>query len=82
MICRAANLCGFDTNLSYDETLDIISAFDDYITVSEWAKPSLAFCFEKNILPSSDIEINPSVPATRAQTAAMTYNLLKISDLL
>ena len=82
MICRAANLCGFDTNLSPTETLDIISAFDDYITVSEWAKPSLAFCFEKNILPSSDIEIKASAPATRAQTAAMTYNLLKISDLL
>lgn len=82
MIARGAALCGFESTYSEDSARDILAAFDDYITVSDWAKNSLAFCYEKNILPISDIEINPQTNATRAQIAVMTYNLLNFANLL
>lgn len=77
---RCASLCGCDiTNENINYTL---SAFDDYKSVSDWAKSSVAFCLKKNIINSELFEINPKENIKRDEIAYMLYTLLDISNLL
>lgn len=82
MIRRAANLCGLFGQYNEDSVRDALSAFSDYKSVSPWAEESLAFCFDKKIMPDDEEFIRPSEPATRAEIAVMVYNLLDKSNLL
>lgn len=82
MVARAALLCGMKSEYSEDEQRDILAAFADYTTISEWAKKSLAFCYDAGILPGTDMEIEPKKKVTRAEIAEMLYNLLDKAKLL
>lgn len=82
MVRRAAKLCGM--NDSYDDSAvrDILAGFSDYIQASDWAKESLAFCYDKKILSDSELEIHPKQPVTRAEIAEMLYQMLDAARLL
>lgn len=82
MVARAAKLCGMETSLSADASRDILAAFSDYVTVSDWATASLAFCYQENILDSSAMEIQPKTAVTRAEVAQMLYTMLGKAKLL
>ncbi len=82
MIQRAAVLCGLKTEFDEDKTRDILAEFVDYVTISDWAKSSMAFCFNEGILDRSVIEIKPKTEITRAEVAQMVYNVLKEAELI
>jgi hypothetical protein len=82
MVAKAAALCGINTDYEDFAARNILAGFTDYIKASGWARSSLAFCYDKNILDSSGIEIQPKKSVTRAEVAVMLYNLLNIADLL
>ncbi len=82
MVKRAAILCGMDTELTENGVQNVLAAFPDYTTASDWAKPSLAFCYANGILDDSVLNIQPFSPATRGEIAQMLYNLLHKSELL
>ena len=77
MVCRAAKLCGIENKLDDIASRNILAEFTDYITVSEWAKSSVAFCYEYGISDRSEMEISPSEAVKRCRIADMLYNLLK-----
>ena len=82
MIQRTAKLCGLNTVYTNDLTRDILSAYTDYTTVSDWAKQSLAFCYDNKILPDTDMEINPFKNVTREEIAYMLFNMLSAVQLI
>lgn len=82
MICRAAKLCGCRTEYTDDDVRDILSVFVDYKEVSDWAKNGLAFCCDKQLLPTDEICINPQHFATRAEISSILYNLMEYAELL
>ncbi len=82
MVARAAKLCGMDTAIDDGAVRDILAQFEDYVTASAWARPSLAFCYASDILSQSDLEIRPLLPITRAEVAQMIFNLLGKANLL
>lgn len=82
MIARAASLCGMDTGDQGFEKRDILAEFLDYVTVSEWAQDSLAFCYGEGILSKDVLEIKPKEAVTRAEIAHMLYNMLTLAELL
>ena len=77
MICRAAKLCGMENNFGDVAVRNILAEFTDYMTVSSWAKPSVAFCFERGISDRSEVEIKPFEAVKRCEIADMIYNLLR-----
>lgn len=77
VLCRAAELCGMETGLGDVAIRNILAEFTDYMTVSEWAKQSVAFCYESGISDRSKIEIRPLDAVKRCEIADMLYNLLK-----
>ena len=82
MIQRTAKLCGLNTVYTNDLTRDILSAYTDYTTVSDWAKQSLAFCYDSKILPDTDMEINPLKNVTREEIAYILFNMLSAAQLI
>lgn len=56
---------------------NILSQFEDYLDCEEWAMPSLATLYEKNILSQDDMCIEPKKDITRAEIADIIYNLIK-----
>lgn len=82
MVARSAKLCGMDTTLSEGEQRDILAPFADYMTVSSWARESMAFCYSEGILDDSDLNVNPTRPILRCEIAQMLYNLLDSAKLL
>ena len=82
MVARSAKLCGMDTALSEGEQRDILAPFADYMTVSSWARESMAFCYGAGILDGSDLNVNPTRPILRCEIAQMLYNLLGSAKLL
>ena len=79
-----AALCGMDTALNADGVRMFISEFTDYMTVSKWARESMAFCFKAGILVSDEFEedILPGQAITRGEVALMVYRLLLKAALL
>lgn len=77
MIERAAKLCGMENNLDEVAVRNILSEFTDYMSVSDWAKSSVAFCIENRISDGSVIEIKPRDAAKRYCIAQMLYNMLR-----
>ncbi len=82
MISRAAQLCGLDTEMSAAATRDMLAQFGDYTSSSDWARPALAFCYQKNILSQDDLEIRPHDPVKRSEVSSMLYQLLRQGQLL
>lgn len=82
MTARAAKLCGMNVELSETEIRDILSEFTDYMSLSDWAKASMALCFKEKILSDEDIEINPGKNVVRSEVAVMFYNMLERAKLI
>ncbi|MBO4898234.1 MAG: S-layer homology domain-containing protein [Clostridia bacterium] len=82
MLCRAAALCGLDTDMSMYNTLDYLSEFPDYTDISDWAQNDMAFCCREKILDTSVVYINPREAVTRAEIAEMVYKMLGKANLL
>ena len=82
MVARAARLCGMDTGLEGYEILNTLAPFGDYVTVGQWARESMAFCYRENILNQDDLNIEPARPILRCEIAQMVYNLLGTAKLL
>ena len=82
MVARAAKLCGMDTSLETYEILNALAQFGDYVTVDDWAKESMAFCYSEDILDQSDLDIEPKRAILRCEIAQMLYNMLGSAKLL
>lgn len=82
MVARAAKLCGLDTALGAGAVRDMLAQFTDYITASDWARPSLAFCYQEDILPREDLDIRPGAAIKRCEVAGMLFRLLDALRLL
>lgn len=82
MVARAAKLCGMDTAMDSGAVRDALAQFGDYVTTSEWARESLAFCYNENILDQSELNIQPHVTINRGEIAQMVFNLLGSANLL
>lgn len=82
MTARAAKLCGMKTSYDTASIRDILAQFGDYVTSSSWARESLAFCYDKNVLDNTDLNIRPQQAVLRCEVAQMLYNLLGSANLL
>ena len=82
MVARAAKLCGMDTELETYEILNVLAQFGDYVTIGEWARESMAFCYGEDILDQSDLNAEPNRAILRCEIAQMLYNLLDSAKLL
>ena len=82
MVTRAAKLAGVDTELNILTAKNILAEFTDYNDVSVWAFSALGFCYSKNILDRSPIEIKPKENVKRGEVAYMIYNMLKGAKLV
>lgn len=82
MVARAAKLCGMDTELETYEILNVLAQFGDYMSIGEWARESMAFCYGEDILDQRDLEIEPKRAILRCEIAQMLYNMLGSAKLL
>ena len=82
MVARAAKLCGMDTKLETYEIRNVLAQFGDYVTVADWAKESVAFCYSEDILDQSDLDVKPTRNILRCEIAQMLYNLLQKANLI
>lgn len=82
MVMRASKLAGMNTELNTGAVRDSLAGFGDYVTVSEWAMPGMAFVYNENILDSSEMKINPKKAITRSEIAQMLFNMLGKANLL
>ena len=82
MVARAAKLCGMDTELETYEILNVLAQFGDYMSIGEWARESMAFCYGEDILDQSDLNAEPNRAILRCEIAQMLYNLLGSANLL
>ena len=82
MVSRAAKLCGVDTELDSAAVRNVLAQFSDYISVSDWARPGLAFCYREGILDHSALTIQPKAAVKRCEMARMLFNLLGTAQLL
>ena len=82
MVARAAKLCGMDTEMDAAEIRDMLAQFGDYVTVTEWAKQGLAFCYDADILSQAELDIHPNADILRCEIAQMLYNMLSSAKLI
>jgi len=82
MVARAAGLCGMDTDIDAAATRDMLAQFGDYVTVESWARTSVAFCYQENILDQGDLNIEPTREILRCEIAEMLFNLLTSANLI
>ena len=82
MVARAAALCGLDTQREGAEVRDTLAPFLDYTPSAAWARPALAFCYDRGILDDSDMDIRPTQAIRRGEVAQMLYALLERANLL
>lgn len=82
MVARAAKYCGMDTERNEYAIQNTLTLFGDYPSVSGWARESVAFCYDRNILDQSDWNIEPVRNITRSEVAEMLYHLLEQAELL
>ncbi len=81
MVARAAKLCGMDTDLDTTAVRDTLAGFMDYVSVSDFAQSSMAFCYDQGILDDSAMDILPKQAITRGEVSQMLYNLLDVANL-
>lgn len=82
MVARAAKLCGMNTDMYSGAVRDVLAQFGDYAKTAEWARPSLAFCYQVNILEQSELDIRPNANILRSEVAQMLFNMLGLANLL
>ena len=82
MVARAAGLCGLDTALDAAAVRSLLASFSDYVTTAAWARESLAFCYQENILDPSDLAIRPAEAIRRCEVARMLFRMLDRAELL
>ncbi len=82
MTARAAKLCGMNTEIDNGVIRDVLAQFTDYVKTEGWARPSLAFCYQENILDQSELEIQPAANILRCEVAQMLFNMLGLANLL
>lgn len=82
MTARAAELCGLETSMTDDQIRDALAQFSDYTTCAEWAVPSLAYCYQEELLDPSVLEIKPWEVICRDQVAGMLCRLLERANLI
>lgn len=82
MVARAAKLAGFETALADIEVRDTLAQFGDYISVADWARSSLAFCYQADILSQEDLDILPKLAIKRYEVAQMLFKMLEGANLL
>ena len=82
MVARAAKLCGMDTELETYEILNVLAQFGDYMSIGEWARESMAFCYGEDILDQSDWNVEPNRAILRCEIAQMLYNMLVKAKLM
>lgn len=82
MVARSAKLCGMDTEMDSGNMRDVLAQFTDYVKTADWARESLAFCYNENILDQSEIEIQSQKNITRAEIAQMLFNMLSFANLI
>lgn len=82
MMTKAAALCGLTSELTQAKILDTLALFGDYPTVSDWARESVAFCYDSGIWDDSEWDIQPNKHITRSEMAQMLYNLLDVCNML
>ncbi len=82
MLARCAMLCGQSSISDEQQIRNILAQFDDYTTISDWAQASLALCINAKIFSDASLELEPSKPLLRSESAYLLYNLLDTSLLL
>ena len=82
MMAKAAKLAGMKISMTDGETRDVLAQFTDYIKASDWARDSLAFCYQSNILSQDSIDIRPGDPIKRYEVAEMLHSMLGGAELL
>lgn len=82
MVARAAKLCGMDTEYDTQSARDVLAQFSDYVKCADWARSSLAFCYDQKIWADSAMSIQPSKAILRCEIAQTLYNLLGSAKLL
>ncbi len=82
MIARAAELAGMDTDMNDGAVRDMLAQFIDYVTASDWARRSLAFCYREGILSQQDLNIRPKDAIKRCEVAGMLFNMLGAANLI
>ncbi len=82
MLARAGELAGMEVEKNKMIIRDILSQFEDYISISDWAMPSMAFAYKENILDDSSMKVEPSKIITRGEIAEMLFNMLDKANLL
>lgn len=82
MITRAAKLTGMETAMTEGAVRDALAQFGDYTTSSAWARGSLAFCYQEDILSQEDMYIRPKEAIKRHEVAGMLFRLLGAANLL
>ena len=82
MVTRAAKLCGLNVSMNDTAVRDTLAQFRDYVTVSDWAREPLAFCYSVDILSQDVLEIKPGEPINRSEIAEMLYLMLGRAELL
>lgn len=82
MVARAAKLCGMNTEYDTAASRDVLAGFDDYVKVQKFAQGPMAFCYDKKILDSEEIKIEPRRDIKRAEIAQMLYNMIVEAKLI
>lgn len=82
MVARAAKLTGMEIALTDGEVRDILAQFADYTSASDWARSSLAFCYQEDILSQEDINIRAKAAVKRCEVAEMLFSMLEAAKLL
>ena len=82
MVARAAKLCGMNTDYSTAAARDVLAQFGDYTKCADWARSSLAFCYDNGILDAGALNIQPTQEIRRCEIAQMLYNMLEKANLL
>lgn len=82
MCARAAALLGMDANIEAEQARNILAQFIDFPQIADWAKPQLAFCYQRGMLSQDDLSVRPQDAVTRGEVAQMLYGLLLAADLL
>ena len=82
MVVNAAKLCGLDTEMTVAEAQNILSQFPDYTQSAAWARTSLGFCYDQDILSQNDMTMEPTKAVKRCEIAEMLYRMMDRADLL
>ena len=80
MVCRAARLCGLDTDMGAAEADKLLSAYGDRSKVQSWAAPTLAWCLKNGVVSRSG-SLEPRAKMTRGEIAQMFWRLLELAEL-